>query len=512
MEHVEAETEVHRTQKAVKELLGRLDARSNVKFPDSTVSIHISPDVARTPGGQFALCLLINLLTRMKSIVTVVSIKLPHGIAKHQAVHLGGEDLRDSLETMIAGVSGPESEYEVEFLFDGTVHEPTVSLAIGREGLFDDVEILIEADPWAAYINQPGAQSRWNKVIPFGPMAGASLGVAEIFKQLLIKNYPDQGSRKIKFLNCLSFSLLDYGVARKPVHLPAEEGIELKNMAIAGLGAGGSAVVYVLSSIPSLRGKITLVDPGDHKKSNLGRYLLSRYADCYEQTSKVDRAAAVLDARNANLEVIAHQSYYEDLVERDYEIVVSTTDTPEARWNLQRDWPSVILDAGVIGTIYSIARITPNGGMCLGCKHPYDPDVTMKRIARKWGIPFEEFTKLVHGGTPVTQTHISQLAKVQGREPQDYEEFRGISFMDVPSWSDCGEARFNLVAPNQVASLPFVTTMAGVLLAVEVIKGLIMPEMVVSNWFEHDMFWVPKPSRHRFRNRYPRCHICGNLR
>lgn len=512
MERIEPETEVHRTQKAVKQLLGRPNDANDVTFAQSYIDIHISPVVASTVGGQLALSLITNLLARMKSIIRSVSVDLPYGISKHDQVPLSSRDLREGLEILVDSISGPESVYEVEFHFGRKASKPTLSLAVGRAKLIEDVDILIEANAWTAFINHVQADVSWDDPIPFGALAAATLGATEVFKHVLVRNFPDQSGRNIRFVQDLAFSLLNYGIPAS-FRVPKINGaFQLKNIAIAGVGAGGSTVIYALASMPKLSGQVTLIDPGNHKKSNLSRYLLSTYDDCTNQTSKVEKATSFLTEWQPGLIITPHMAEYENVEKRKYDVVVSTTDTPEARWNLQRDWPPLILDTAVIGTIYAAARIVPEKGMCLGCKHPYDPNITMKRIAWMWGKSFDEFIKLVSSNACVTTEDIDLLARVQNKRFEEFASFLGTPFKHVPSMSDCGDARFNLQVPNQVASLPFVTTMAGLVVATELIKDTYIPGLALNNWFEHDMFWVPKPDRHRYRARKAECHICSRQR
>jgi molybdopterin/thiamine biosynthesis adenylyltransferase len=445
----------------------------------------------------------------MKSVVSSVYIELPYGISVGEQTPLDNNDLRAGLENLVASLSGAESEYSVVFHFDGYIPKPSVTLAIGRAGISADVDVLIEADSWTAFINKKENLAHWDDPLPIGPLSAATMGVAEVFKHLIIRNYPDQSGRSLKFNQNLAFSLLNYNVQPLSVSPPVTNPTLIKNIAIAGVGAGGSTVVYALACMPHLIGQIVLIDPGNHKKSNISRYLLSSYDDCTHETSKVDRAVSFLARRQPDLNIIPYSVDYEDIAERKFDVVVSATDTPEARWNLQRDWPPVILDGAVLGTIYAVARIVPERGMCLGCKHPYDPDLTMKRIAWMWGKPLDVFKKMVTDDIPVATEDINLLAEIQGKDPEEFNRFLGVPFGRIPGMSDCGDARMNLQVPNQVATLPFVTTMVGLCLAAEVLKYFCAPQFALNNWFEHNMFWLPKPDRQRFRLRSSECHICS---
>ena len=510
MEKIEKDTEIHRIQKAAKELLGLgKEANEDLCFPDATVVIHVDPEIARTQGGQTCLVSLITMLGRMKSIVKQIELSMPAGISVCPNTLLDSNDLLEGLADFLESLTGEKSKHEVRFFHGVYTTSPTVRVAIGRIRIPDNCDVLIEADSFAAYINHRSDQSNWNTPFPFGPMAAAALGVAEIFKHILRANYPDVNDRSIWFLENTAHSLMTYGLplSGKKISLPVE--IDLGNIAISGVGAGGSAVVYALSALPSLKGDLTLADPGLHKLSNLARYLLSDYLDVTRRTSKVLVASQFLSRYHPELFVRSFEKEFDEIKIPDLDMVVSTTDSVESRWLLQRTWPPVILDAGVINTLYSVARITSGNGFCLGCKHPYDPFLAERRIARMWGISLKQLNALKSSGARVTLEDIERLAEAQGRDISDFLELLDTPFTEIPAISNCGDARFDLSVPNQAASLPFVTTLASITLAAEIVKTKIYPEYVLDNWYTHDMLKAPKPSLHKFRNSKSECHICG---
>jgi tRNA A37 threonylcarbamoyladenosine dehydratase len=509
MERIEPDTEHHRSQKAVKHLLGQHEAQGEILFPDSRVAIDMAPEIAETPGGQMALALTINLLARMQSIVTGVGIHVPRGIRRHPRIPLHGDDLRLGLEHLVSSIAGSGSRYPVGFSFDGEGERPVVRLAFGpvRKG-HPLPQVAIEADAWTAYVNAPRAHSDWSTIVPFGPHLAACLGVAEVFKRLLHHNFPHQFNRPLHLLQDTAFCGLTYGDRPDPAAYPVlPNPFHLEGVAIAGVGAGGSTAAYTLGCLPGLVGNIALIDPGRHKRSNLARYLLSMYEDCIQGTSKVRAAGGFLRDQHPDLSVRCEDQPYADLAHRDFRLVVSTVDTPEARWDIQRDNPSVILDAAVLETIYTLLRVEPGEGMCLGCKHPYDPDVTWKRRAAMWGKTVDEVRKLYGARAPVQPADIERLAEVQGRLAADFADLLSLPFDEAPRLTECGQSHFNLQAPNQAATLPFVTAMAGVLVAAEIVKDRYAPQRALRNWFEHDLLWHPKRDRHRFRRRLTDCHL-----
>lgn len=511
MEHFEPETEIHRSQKAVKSLLNQPRRGADILFRDSSVLILAPPEVLMSPGGQLTVALITNLLSRMKALVSRVSLPVPEAIALNPIVPLIGNDLRSGLEQLAASVSGPQSHYPVSFDFRSRIRSSDVTLCLGQPQ-DDSAGIWIGANAWTAYVNTSHDKSDWNTSVPFGPHLAATLGVAEIFKRLLAHNFTEAVSDlQFKLLENVEFSALTYGADPGNEAYPdLGQEILLDNVAIAGVGAGGSAAVYSLACLPQLAGTLALIDPGNHKKSNLSRYLLSTYDDCYNATYKVSRTQTFLAQRHPKLVLQVETEEYAGVFNRDFRAVVSTVDTPEARWTIQRDYPPVILDAAVVETIYTLLRVYPGRGRCLGCKHPYDPDITWKRRSQKWGKSVDEVRQLYENRTPVTRDDVARLAHVQGQAVENFAELVGIPFNQVPAMTECGNTRFNLRVPSQEATLPFVTTMAGILVAAELVKDQYAPNYQLYNWFEHNLLWSPKSNRHRFLPRTKNCSFCNN--
>jgi hypothetical protein len=174
-------------------------------------------------------------------------------------------------------------------------------------------------------------------------------------------------------------------VDRDSTSAPDLATVVLQDFAIAGAGAGGTAALYALASFPDLSGEVILVEPGRLKESSLGRYLMSTYDQVHGAMHKLESVKRFLAIHSPRIRIQGEPRFWNE-VARDWKTVLATVDTPEARWDVQRSGPQVILDAGVIGTLYAVLRVVP-GGWCLECKHPPDPAVTWKRRARRWGMP-----------------------------------------------------------------------------------------------------------------------------
>lgn len=185
--------------------------------------------------------------------------------------------------------------------------------------------------------------------------------------------------------------------------------------------------------------------------------------------------------------------------------VISTVDTVEARWNIQRRAKptSEIIDAAVMNLLYSVPKVVPRG-WCLECKHPYDPDLSVRQRAARWGVEIEEVRTWERDDAEVTEEMANRLSQIQGKDFHEYEELVGKRFRDVPRLTECGETLLRTDVPSQAPVLPLATTAAGVIVAAEVAKMQAVPEAGLSNWLAHDL---SNPGRvwAKFRPFDPRC-------
>jgi molybdopterin/thiamine biosynthesis adenylyltransferase len=415
-------------------------------------------------------------------------------------VPLQGTSLREGLEQLVAGLSGPLSEYQSHLEWTRNPGQVDVWLSIGSS----DGDIGLGADAWRALIGEFVREARWDDHCPLGAHMAAAIGAAEALKRLLEINF---GVAEDQRAGDLAFSLLDYRVGAGATPGPDVPAIDLQDLVVAGAGAGGTGALYTLASFPEVGGAIGVVEPNSLKLSNLGRYLMTDYAQVHAPMHKVDSVERFLALHTPKLHVEGKKVVWHAASGR-WRTVLATVDTAEARWDIQRSHPEVILDAGVIGTLYAVLRVIPEG-WCLECKHPYDPDITWKRRARRWGLSVAEIKRRDAAREPVTHEDIERIADVQGRPIEDLLGLEGVPFDEVPSLTECGETPLALVVPSQAPVLPIATTAAGVALAAEVVKDVTGLGRPLSNYFEHDLRHRPRPDRHRFKPRRPGCQGCS---
>jgi hypothetical protein len=446
--------------------------------------------------------LLVNLLGRMKGVVSHIAVAGVNETSRLPGVPLLGDRLLEGLRSLLDSLSGPASEYRTGFMV-GRADDPDVRLAVGLvdEGMPD---LVLGADAWRALLGRHVTESRWTDRCPLGPYFAATLGASETFKRLLLRNF---GWNEGQLLEDLAFSLLNFGMDETAEAGRDRSELFIRDIGVAGAGAGGTAALYTLASFPRLTGSLAIVEPGNLKESNIGRYLMSDYSQVHERLPKLASVRDFLGRYAPDLSVRLEPGEWDE-VAGEWRTVICTVDTPEARWDVQRSQPGLIIEAGVIGLLYSVLRVVP-GGWCLECKHPRDPDITWKRRALRWGLTVEEVRRRFVEGAAITADDLVRLADVQCRSAEDFAPLLGTPFQEAPSLTECGETPLSLSIPSQAPVLPLVTTAAGIVIAAEVVKEMTGTGAPLHNFFDHDLRFPPRARRHVFRPRQLHCVSCA---
>ncbi len=496
-ERIEPETETHRTEKALKTLI----STAHLPLSHGVVGIVVNKGLSGTPGGQHLILLLVHLLARMKGLVNRIIVRGLEDCSILPGIPLTGSGLKEGLSRLVRGLSGPKSQYTCDLLFNDTARDTDVRLRIG----FGKADLCLGADAWRALAGQFVQQAQWGECCPIGPYMAATIGATEAFKRLLYINF---GWNDGVMITNLAFSLFDYGLKDNATRGPDVAQLRLQNLAVAGCGAGGTAALYTLASFPEVSGEVDAVEPGYLKASSLGRYLMSNYTQVHAPAHKLESVEQFLASYASKVCVRGEAKFWHD-VRKDWGIVLATVDNPESRWDIQRSGPRVILDAGVMGTLYAVLRVIP-GGWCLECKHPPDPEVTWKRRALRWGLSVGEIKQRFMDGTSISRADIERLAVVQGQPVEHFLSLEGLRFDEVPPLTECGQTPLTLAVPSQAPVLPLATTAAGIVLAAEVIKDLNGLGQQLRNYLTHDLRFQLRENSQRFKPRIPNCQGCAS--
>lgn len=408
--------------------------------------------------------MLVNLLCRLKGIVSRVSIQCPKGIPLAARIVPFADpnlDLRDSL---IAGGSeigsaSVDADLELDYIF-----------VIGTEHQVSGKQIFLWSNSWCGGISPipfPAAEPENQSSIPVGPYLAACLAAGEVFKMARLKGYTPCGST--------FYSLWNHAVKEMPItDGPAQVKTTL-NLILAGVGAVGNAFLHTLWAFDGLDGKIVLTD-NDEKgldDTNLNRYVL--FGAKSLGTQKATAAADLLRASP-----ISWQAFNEsfETTSDSTSFVVSAVDTNAARAAIQNRYASRIFSASTMDLRAEVMRCGPPGeGACLCCRNPISLPKSDAELRREADI--------------LSPSELNNLA-----------EKIHISTDEASEWikngkcGTVGEALLPLLrierdeAPFAVG---FVSALAGTMLAAEVIKEHLNSNNSLSETKQRAVFQFQKP-------------------
>jgi molybdopterin/thiamine biosynthesis adenylyltransferase len=490
-----------RTSEMLKQLLPKSSTTTNdwAKEPGSALIVAEEKSL-ETANAQFALCMAVNALSRLYPIITHICISIPDSCTLTANVPLFARGtIRDAL---IDFISRLRPDCKVEFMDRPNGYWDT-ALYIGSSKNELENAISIGSDGWVAYVSTNELTTCFTENCnPIGAYAAACIGGMEVFKKIFLKKSnllapekePFDVRWRLRFIEGLiAFSAFDYNIhENQPKNPPLPSSIDLGDLSIVGVGAGGGVAAYTLASLHGLHGRLNLIDPDEVKPGNMNRYLYALDADSTWNTPKVE-VVRRLFKHFQKLDVQMYQCSYQELKESEKidikDVVLSTVDTKETRRNIQWDMPRVILDAAVVSTEFYIRRVDIGKSPCLLCTHKTD------KVER----PLEEILSDAIGLNPKEIVRLRSTNALFGQEHIDLmREFSRIRGFVLPSVGDhfsdwltmhCGE----LVSPigQERFPLPFATVLPGILLAGEVIKDRCFENDVLRNYYSYDMINVP---------------------
>lgn len=321
------------------------DAEDHHRFLDKKVLLTGEESLLQTVNGAEIARAALLLLIRISADVTV---GLPAACG----------ELRAELEAAVRRLA---PKMTVRFLDEEPgLRSYDAILSVGTRARDDMRSTVINSNGWTARVSSGGQSlsAECNQANPVGALAAACLGVAEVFKRL-IRLRPSKG----ELLDGISYSLWTYraGDEDPGPELPNEMPVSLL---LAGAGAIGNGTAYLISRLP-IAGSVTVVDKQVYGPENWGTSICIGADDIGEGKAKV--LAFLLPDR------LKPQPRHAELAAVGAElggalpypaIVLGGLDNIDARHEIQKLWPDLVID-GAIGSDFS----------CQASCHPWGEDV-----------------------------------------------------------------------------------------------------------------------------------------
>ena len=466
-----------RTVRVLAELVGPERAGlAYTHFVGAEVRLSSTVETLGSPNGYVAFMAAANMLTRFVGSVRLAVIgRCPPALGAMLETDL--ERLRriDTRQGKVLALGFAPGE------------SPDIALHIGNSeqdlGPAAGLRVQVSFDGWSLSVGsgvRACAPVR-PSCVPFGAIAGACFGVAEVFKHVLTRVAPDvQARRTLTSRLVEAYSYSTWTADRVPAPPSAwdarawEDELDVAALLQVGAGAVGNASLYVLSSARSLHGVVTVLDEKLVDQKNLNRCLLFLEEDVGQ--AKVD---VVRDkATRAGLIVTAKREAFAPQPDAGSSIVLSTVDNNAVRHLMQESLPRFLVQGSTSGTSVAVSVHSAVDGLsCLVCRHP-DPTGGLPRIraltvaetAARLGVD----ERVVASGEFEDGQVITDelIARVRIRDAQAAVFLEAARDSGKDLCGTLGEFRrqYGLLEAPQEPSVPFVSVFAGLQAAAEVVK------------------------------------------
>jgi molybdopterin/thiamine biosynthesis adenylyltransferase len=478
-----------RTRRALVAMTGEERAdRILTHFSAQPVEVYVLGASLNAPNVLTAATMALNMLTRF---VGVVELRVVGPVAAN---------IRGALDSAITNLQridhrsghavrwSPLTEREGS-LRHGVVPGARLWLAdiepVDMSGLAISAEndIHVSFDSWMCGLRRgaasgPSVQSS----LPFGSLVGVCFGVAEVFKTLIATALPPEeriGFRRrfthdFRFSTWTSERIRDASVASTPVPTSLPH-LELNEVLQIGAGAVGNGSVLTFTSCDALAGFVTVVDTKCVDVKNLNRCYF--FNEDHVGLLKTDVLADA--ASRPDFQIRGLNEGFQSIA--GFQIALSTVDNNTARHRVQEALPRVLIEGATGGTVVSVSVHRPlDERSCLVCRHP-DPMVGVtQRVALDLngaaGLTGLTEVELSAGRVDGMMTITDALLERVGSRSKDAARF--LAEARDRGQDLCGalgdlRSHFGSLSGPQEASVPFVSNLAGVLAAIEVVKEVL---------------------------------------
>lgn len=351
------------------------------------VGIDVPRDVASLAACQHTLWMLTNLLARSEGIVERILIACPPGARlAGRIVPLAPRSL--DLASAIAQGAAAIGSVPVE-MASGI---PTVDVRFNLgPGAVSNGAIRVHGEGWWGGISRGSIATAPASSIPFGPYAAACLAASEVFKHARMSDYIPVESA---FYSTWSFIATEslHDVMLSPG--PAEFDALGFDMALAGVGAVGSAWVHAMWASNGIHGNALLADsdPEGVDLTNLNRTPI--FGRSSVGRPKASEAAAICS--DALLTWRPHDGPISAAPERPA-MVLSAVDTNASRRAIQSLYPARLISASTYDLRAEAMRCDPAiQTACLSCFNPVAQAPSDEELRKRFlRIPATELEEII---------------------------------------------------------------------------------------------------------------------
>lgn len=358
----------------------------------------------------------------------------------------------------------------------------------------------IHSDGWVIRLasDAPPLPLTADKPNALGAIGAAAFGAAEVFKRL-VEVRPERGPLH----TCLQFSLLDYSCDPADTGPPLPERLAI-SILIAGLGAIGSSIAYIIRRLPA-KGVVWLVDSQTYGEENLGTSIvLDQHGLTRDKVAFIARYLELqFECEPYPYELRTVQAKYNAAHTRP-RILLGAVDKVPSRHDLQDYWPDLILDGALSESFacqVSRWRYGENAG-CLRCQFVEPESDSLDIATAASGVARH---RINDPNSFITAADVEAT-------PEEYRE-RLTAAIGRAVCSVVQEATLEYLSGKKAAqpaspSVPFVAVLSALMVVGELIKHQLPAAPVLRDAFHFDALFGPEAGMVLKSARRPGC-ICS---
>lgn len=280
--------------------------------------------------------------------------------------------------------------------------------------------------------------------------------------------------------------------------------IDLADTVLAGAGGVGSGFVWALESL-NVSGELDVADPKTVSSGNLNRCF--HYGETDVGENKAEKLCA--NARFDSLTLTPFVGTFNELRRQRGRVkrVIVTVDSRAARRDIQKEFPLEVLDASTtdVSEVVVHSQAEPNPGACLCCIYRHIPreDEEMHAIAEGLGVTVD----VIRGKTLIDAELAQELAALHGVDAKSLE---GVALSSLYKQLCATQALQTAAGEQALAPFAFVSNLAGVLLAIELLRVEHGEGFVASTYASLDPWSPPHRRARRARARSADCEFCSD--
>jgi hypothetical protein len=419
----------HRTQ---------VEVRNLPNYVRTPVEIHVDPEFAEDVTIQRIVLLVANLTARWARDIRVLTpeVELAAPFRGHDGERLHYRIKREMFE------ADPFGDFRVGEI-DGS-NSGSLRLYIGPCSgcAVTQADYVVDASGWTVLGRRGRSFDGYQRETATAPAAGlaAAIGSADLFKRAI-------GHRANEWIGEVKWCTWNHadngeGSCATP-RIPTA--LDLGDVLVAGIGAIGSALLYILSWMP-LQGHIAVLDRDCVETSNLNRSPLFTALDAATSRNKVDVARTLLSSSGIEVETLegAWRTHGERLGRSRFDVWVSLTNEDGAWAEVPFHLPPIVLHGTTTsGWGIGFGRHIPRVEDCTACRLPR-PHAQFRGPCAEGEVSSPDRQEPVRASLPFLSTASAALIAT---------ELLKLRFPQAPSLPNAVYADFRLGLPAIVATL-----------------------------------------------------------